>query len=82
MPLVLIPTTAFSIMSVIRMIFALALYAIPVREGTFSFTRTILNTPNPNGNITSLNFDNVNETLYATNDTYDQNANFTGREHS
>jgi hypothetical protein len=59
--------------------FALALYAIPVREGTFSFTRTILNTPNPNGNITSLNFDNVNETLYATNDTYDQNANFTGR---
>ena len=59
--------------------FALALYAMPVREGTFSFTRTILNTPNPNGNITSLNFDNVNETLYATNDTYDQNANFTGR---
>ncbi len=58
---------------------ALALYAIPVRDGSFSYTRTILNIPNPNGNITSLNFDNVNEKLFAANDTYDQNANYTGR---
>jgi hypothetical protein len=58
---------------------ALVLYAIPVRDGSFSFTRTILNTPEPNSSITSLNFDNVNEKLFAANDTYDQNANYTGR---
>lgn len=58
---------------------ALALYAIPVRDDSFSFTRTILNTTDAYSNITSLNFDNVNEKLFATNDSYDQNANYTGR---
>jgi hypothetical protein len=52
---------------------ALALYAIPVREETFSFTKTILNTAGTNSNITSLNFDNVNEKLFATSDSYDEN---------
>jgi hypothetical protein len=58
---------------------ALALYAVPVRDEVFSFTRTILNTPNANSNIGSVNFDNVNEKLFAANDTYDQNGNSTGR---
>lgn len=58
---------------------ALALYAIPVREESFSFTKTTLNTPNPVSSITSLNFDNVNEKLFATNDLYDENGLFSGR---
>ena len=57
----------------------LALYAIPVREESFSFTKTILNTPDANNSITSLNFDNVNEKLFATNDTYDEIGLFTGK---
>ncbi len=57
----------------------LSLYAIPVRNNSFSFTRTVLNTANPNISITSLNFDNINEKLFAVNDTYDQSSNFTGR---
>jgi hypothetical protein len=57
----------------------LSLYSIPVRNNSFSFTRTILNTANPNISITSLNFDNINEKLFAVNDTYDQSTNFSGR---
>jgi hypothetical protein len=58
---------------------ALCLYTIPVRDSLFSFTKTILNTTAPYNNITSVNFDNVNEILYALNDTYDSLFNFTGR---
>lgn len=57
----------------------LALYAIPVREDVFSFTKTIMTTTAPNNNITSLNFDNVNEILFALNDTYDESFDFIGR---
>ncbi len=57
---------------------ALCLYAIPVRENQFSFTRTILNTTAPNNNITSVNFDNVNEILFARNATFDTNFIYTG----
>jgi hypothetical protein len=57
---------------------ALCLYAIPVRDNQFSFTRTILNTTAPNNNITSVNFDNVNEILYARNATFDENFNYIG----
>jgi hypothetical protein len=59
---------------------ALALYAIPVRESSFSYTRTILNTSNPNSNISSLNYDNANDKLFAANDSYDQNGNYNGRD--
>jgi hypothetical protein len=58
---------------------ASALYSVPVRDDSFSFTRTILNLPVVNSNISSLNFDNVNEKLFAANDTFDENANSTGR---
>jgi hypothetical protein len=57
----------------------LALYAIPVREAEFSYTRTILSVADAGNNITSVNFDNVNEILYALNDTYDEFFDFTGR---
>ncbi|MDP2234879.1 MAG: T9SS type A sorting domain-containing protein [Bacteroidales bacterium] len=57
---------------------ALCLYAIPVRDNQFSFTRTILNTTAPNNNFTSVNFDNVNEILYARNATFDTNFIYTG----
>jgi hypothetical protein len=58
---------------------ASALYSVPVRDDSFSFTRTILNLPVVNSNVSSLNFDNVNEKLFAANDTFDENANSTGR---
>ena len=58
---------------------ALALYSVPVRDDSFSFTRTILNTPIANSSIGSLNFDNVNEKLFAANDGFDENGNSTGR---
>lgn len=57
---------------------ALVLYAVSVRDSQFSYTKTRLTTE-PNSNITSVNFDNVNNVLYATNDTYDAQYNFTGR---
>jgi hypothetical protein len=58
---------------------ALALYSVPVRDDSLSFTRTILNTSNAFSSISSLNFDNVNEKLFAANDTFDENGNSTGR---
>ena len=57
---------------------AICLYAIPVRDSQFSFTKTILNTTEPYNNITSVNFDNVNEIIYARNATYDSSFNYTG----
>jgi hypothetical protein len=57
----------------------LALYAVPVRDEVFSFTRTILNTPDLFTNLTSLNFDNVQEKLFAAKETYDQNGIPSGR---
>ncbi|KAF0130053.1 MAG: Outer membrane protein Omp28 [Bacteroidetes bacterium] len=57
---------------------ALCLYAIPVRENQFSFTKTILNTTEPYNNITSVNFDNVNEKIYARNATFDTTYTYIG----
>jgi hypothetical protein len=57
---------------------ALCLYAIPVRENQFSFTKTILNPTEPYNIITSVNFDNVNEIIFARNATYDSSFNYTG----
>jgi hypothetical protein len=56
-----------------------ALYAVPVRDEVFSFTRTILNVSNALVNITSLNFDNVNGKLFAASDGFDAMGNSTGR---
>jgi hypothetical protein len=57
----------------------LALYAIPVREETFSFTKTDLITQTLGNVITGLNYDNVNDKLFATNNTYDEDGTFQGR---
>jgi hypothetical protein len=57
----------------------LALYAVPVRDEVFSFTRTILNVTNAASNVTSLNFDNVNGKLFAARDGFDAMGNSTGR---
>ncbi len=46
------------------------LYAISVRGG-FSYTKTRLTTTAPISYIYGVNFDNVNEKIYAVNDTYD-----------
>lgn len=58
---------------------AICLYAIPVRDTVFSYTKTILSTSDAFNNITCVNYDNVNEVIYALNDTYDSLFNFTGR---
>jgi hypothetical protein len=58
---------------------ALCLYAIPVRDEQFAFSKTILNNlDSPYNNITSVNFDNVNEKIYALNATYDSAFNYEG----
>jgi hypothetical protein len=57
---------------------ALCLYAIPVRDTQFSFTRTILTGTAPSNIITSVNFDNVNEIIYARNAAYDSSFNYLG----
>lgn len=58
---------------------ALCLYAIPVRDSVFSYTKTILTSAAPYNNITCVNYDNINEKVYALSDTYDELFNFTGR---
>lgn len=57
----------------------LALYAIPVREEVFSYTKTDLITQNAMNVITGLNYDNVNDKLFATNNTYDEGGVYSGR---
>lgn len=57
----------------------LALYAIPVREEVFSYTKTDLITQNAMNVITGLNYDNVNDKLFATNNTYDEGGMYSGR---
>lgn len=57
----------------------LALYAIPVREEVFSYTKTDLITQSAINVITGVNYDNVNDKLFATNNTYDEGGMYSGR---
>jgi len=57
---------------------SLCLYAISVRNSLLSCTKTILNLTGPYNNIFGVEFDNVNERIYALNSTYDSSFNFTG----
>jgi len=59
---------------------AICLYAIPVREEVFSFTGTTLIPTAPFNIITSVNYDNVNDKIFALNATYDSLFNYTGNE--
>ena len=58
---------------------ALCLYAIPVRDSVFSYSKTILTATAPYNNITCVNYDNSNGKIYALSDSYDALFNFTGR---
>jgi hypothetical protein len=59
---------------------AICLYAIPVREEVFSFTRTTLIPTAPFNILTSVNYDNVNDKIFALNATYDSLFSYTGNE--
>jgi len=54
------------------------LYAIPVRNNDFSYTKTILSAEGPGNNFTGLNYDNINNTLYALNARFDSTWNYNG----
>lgn len=44
----------------------------------FSYEKTILTLPSPIGNITSVQYDNVSNTIFAMNATFDEMGNYTG----
>lgn len=54
------------------------LYAVSVRSNEFSFTKTTLTAVAPGNNFTGLNYDNINNTLYALNAQFDSTWNYTG----
>ncbi len=54
------------------------LYAIPVRNSDFSYTKTTLSVEGPGNNFTGLNYDNINNTLFALNARFDSTWNYTG----
>lgn len=54
------------------------LYAISVRSDNFSFTKTTLTADAPGNNFTGLNYDNINNTLFALNAQFDSTWNYTG----
>jgi len=55
-----------------------SLYAIPVRDSDFSYTKTTLFAEGPGNNFTGLNYDNINNTLYALNARFDSTWNYAG----
>jgi hypothetical protein len=59
---------------------AICLYAIPVREEVFTFSRTTLVPTAPYNILTGVNYDNVNDKIFALNATYDSLFNYTGNE--
>lgn len=54
------------------------LYAISVRSNDFSFTKTTINAVAPGNNFSGLNYDNINNTLFARNAQFDSTWNYTG----
>jgi hypothetical protein len=54
------------------------LYSIPVRDPGFSWSKTILLTTAPGNNFSSVNYDNVNDIIYASNAEYDSAFNYIG----
>ena len=54
------------------------LYSIPVRNPVFSWSKTTLMTTAPSNNFSSVNYDNVNNTIYASNAEYDSSYNYIG----
>jgi hypothetical protein len=54
------------------------LYSIPVRDEEFSYSETVIIPNNSMGSYFSLNYDNVNDKLFALNMAYDSTGNFSG----
>jgi hypothetical protein len=54
------------------------LYSIPVRNPVFSWSKTTLLTTAFGNNFTSVNYDNVNDILYASNAAFDSSNNYIG----
>jgi len=54
------------------------LISMPVRDSVFSFSKTILQATAPSENLFSLNYDNVNNALFAINTTFDAAGKFLG----
>lgn len=54
------------------------LYSIPVRDPLFSWSKTTLLTTAPGNNFSSVNYDNLNNILYASNAEYDSANNYLG----
>ena len=52
------------------------LFSIPVRNPVFSWTKTTLHTTAPGNNFFSVNYDNVNNIIYALNAEYDSANNY------
>ena len=57
---------------------AACLYGIPVRNPVFSWTKTTLLTTAPGNNFSSVNYDNVNNILFAMNAEYNTGGSYTG----
>jgi hypothetical protein len=57
---------------------ALNLFSIDVRSTVFSYTKTLVITPNFGNNIQSVNYDNVHDKLFAMNSVYDSSFTFQG----
>jgi len=55
---------------------AVCLYGIPVRNAVFSWSKTALLTTAPGNNFSSVNYDNVNNTLFAMNAEFNSNGNY------
>lgn len=54
------------------------LYAISVRSSDFLFTKTTITAVAPGNNFSGLNYDNINNTLFALNAQFDSTWNYTG----
>jgi len=54
------------------------LYAIPVRNSDFSYTKTTLSAVGSANYFSGLNYDNINNTLYALNSRFDSTWNYSG----
>jgi hypothetical protein len=57
---------------------ASCLYSIPVRNPVFSWSKTTLLTTAPGNNFSSVNYDNVNDIIYASNAEFDSSNNYIG----
>ena len=57
---------------------AVCLYSIPVRNSVFSWSKTTLITTAPGNNFSSVNYDNVNNKLFASDAEYNSGGSYTG----